>query len=50
MNFRLSTDQKAATKKELEAASDAIKLKHGLEKALKHITQDPMNAVPDEMM
>ena len=47
-SFRLSKDQKESTKKELEASADAIKLKHGLEKALNHITQDPNNAVPDE--
>ena len=40
--------KKESTKKELEASADAIKLKHGLEKALNHITQDPNNAVPDE--
>ena len=50
MISRLSKDQKENTKKELQASSDAIKLKHGLEKALNHITQDPMNAVPEEMM
>ena len=49
MICRISKEQKANTKKELEAAADAIKLKHGLEKALKHITQDPEAGVPEEM-
>lgn len=44
----MSKDQKESTKKELEASADAIKLKHGLEKALKAFTKDPENAVPDE--
>ena len=43
---RLSSDQKLNTKKELQASSDAIKLKHGLEKALNHITKDPDSAMP----
>ena len=43
---RLSSEQKLNTKKELQASSDAIKLKHGLEKALNHITKDPENAMP----
>ena len=47
-SLRLNKDQKESTKKELEASADAIKLKHGLEKALKAFTKDPENAVPDE--
>ena len=46
---RLGKEQKASTKKELEAAADAIKLKHGLEKALNHITRDPKVGIPDEL-
>ena len=46
--FRLTKDQKESTRKELEASADAIKMKHGLEKALKAFTKDPENFVPDE--
>ena len=48
ISLRLNKDQKESTKKELEASADAIKLKHGLEKALKAFTKDPENAIPEE--
>ena len=50
LTSRLSSEQKLNTKKELQASSDAIKLKHGLEKALNHITKDPENAMPSGEM
>ena len=47
--FRLNKDQKGQILKDIKGATDAIKLKHGLEKALNTFVKDPNQGVPEEM-
>ena len=46
--LRLSATQRSQLEKELEKASNAIKNKGGLEKAIGNIIKNPSGAVPDD--